>query len=136
MESVLLYGCEAWTLDDKLEKGIDGCYTGLLRAVQGFSWKDKIPNTVLYGNLPKISDKIRSRRLRLAGHIQRHTEEAAHHLLLWNPVEGKRKNGRPMKTFIKQLAEDTAWFGGSRDAGGDGRQRRLEDRGGSRRRHE
>ena len=43
VESVLLYGCEAWTLDVKLEKKIDGCYTRLLRSVLGYSWKIKLP---------------------------------------------------------------------------------------------
>ena len=27
VESVLLYGCESWTLTQKLEKMLDGCYT-------------------------------------------------------------------------------------------------------------
>ena len=30
VESVLLYGCESWTLTQKLEKMLDGCYTRLL----------------------------------------------------------------------------------------------------------
>ena len=47
VESVLLYGCEAWTLDDNLAKKIDGWKTRLLRAVLGYSWKDKITNEML-----------------------------------------------------------------------------------------
>ncbi|XP_072037870.1 uncharacterized protein [Amphiura filiformis] len=31
VESVLLYGCEAWTVTSKLAKELDGCYTRLLR---------------------------------------------------------------------------------------------------------
>ena len=34
MESVLLYGSEAWTLTKSLEKQLNGCYTRLLRGVQ------------------------------------------------------------------------------------------------------
>ncbi|XP_019633676.1 PREDICTED: exportin-5-like, partial [Branchiostoma belcheri] len=30
VESVLLYGCEAWTVTPKLEKQLDGCYTRML----------------------------------------------------------------------------------------------------------
>ena len=33
VESVLLYGCEAWTVTPKLSKDLDGCYTRLLRTV-------------------------------------------------------------------------------------------------------
>ena len=30
VESVLLYGCEAWTMTTALEKSLDGCYTRML----------------------------------------------------------------------------------------------------------
>ena len=33
VESVLLYGCEGWTLTPTLQKSLDGCYTRMLRAV-------------------------------------------------------------------------------------------------------
>ena len=31
VESVLLYGCETWTLTPRLEKQLNGCYTRMLR---------------------------------------------------------------------------------------------------------
>ena len=40
----------------------------MLRMVTAVSWRDRISNDILYRNLPKLSDKIRSRRLKLAGH--------------------------------------------------------------------
>ncbi len=67
VESVLLYGCEAWTLNKRLEKWIDGCYTRMLRAVKGVHWSMHMHNSTLYGTLRPVSEKIRSRRLRLAG---------------------------------------------------------------------
>ena len=54
IESVLLYGCETWTLTVDLEKRIDGYYTRLLRSALGYSWRDHITNKVLYGKLPKV----------------------------------------------------------------------------------
>ena len=43
VESVLLYGSETWTLNKKLEKKINGCYTRMLRSSLGYSWKgDKL----------------------------------------------------------------------------------------------
>ena len=107
VESVLLYGCEAWTLTEKLERKIDGCYTRLLRASLGYTWKDKITNEILYGEIPKVTSKIRTRRLKLAGHIYRHPEEAAKELLMWTPLYGRRKKGRPTRTYVQQLEEDT-----------------------------
>ena len=55
----------------------------MLRMVLGVSWKDKVSNDVLYGKLPKLSDKIRSRRLKLAGHCIRHPELLANNLVTW-----------------------------------------------------
>ena len=37
VESVLLYGSEAWTLTESLEKRINGCYTRLLRKARGWT---------------------------------------------------------------------------------------------------
>ena len=37
-------------------------------------FQDKVGNDVLYGKLPKLSDKIWSRRLKLAEHCLRHPE--------------------------------------------------------------
>ena len=31
VESILLYGCESWTLTEKMEKKLDGSYTRMLR---------------------------------------------------------------------------------------------------------
>ena len=107
VESVLLYGCEAWTLSEKLERKINGSYTRLLRAALGYSWRDKITNETLYGDLPQVSVKIKTRRLKLAGHIHRHTEEAANKLLMWTPPYGKKKRGRPSRTYVQQLEDDT-----------------------------
>ena len=42
--------------------------TKMLRMVLGVTWKDKVSNAVLYDKLPRLSDKIKSRRLKLAGH--------------------------------------------------------------------
>ncbi len=58
-ESVLLYGSETWPLTKSLEKRLDGTYTKMLRIVLGVSWQDKVINTVLYGKIPKLSERIR-----------------------------------------------------------------------------
>ena len=39
VESVLLYGSEAWTLTKKHEKKLNGTYTRMLRAILNISWK-------------------------------------------------------------------------------------------------
>ena len=107
VESVLLYGSETWTLTKELENKLNGCYTRLLRSVLGCSWRDHITNETLYGDLPKVTDKIRNRRLKLTGHCLRHPGEMAHNLVLWTPYQGTRKRGKPPKTFVQLLEKDT-----------------------------
>ncbi|XP_072018181.1 uncharacterized protein [Amphiura filiformis] len=104
VESVLLYGCEAWTVTSKLAKELDGCYTRLLRAMRNVHWKQHMTNKELYGDLPKLSDKIRERRTRFAGHCYTATVSKLVH---WIPKHGKRKQGRPTLTFVDILRQDT-----------------------------
>ena len=98
VESVLLYGCESWTLKPSLQKSLDGCYTRMLRAVLNISKDEHVTNKQLYGDLPRLSSKIASRRMRLAGHCHRHQELPASKLVLWNPGRGHRSQGRPTPT--------------------------------------
>ena len=107
VESVLLYGSETWTLTNNLEKSIDGTYTRLLRTVFNVSWYEHLTNRELYGNLPKVTDKIRERRLKLAGHCVRHSEKVGSNLVLWQPSQGKPNRGRKRKTYLDNLMSDT-----------------------------
>jgi len=89
VEAILLCGCETWTLSARDKCRPDGCYTCMLRMVTNITWMDKMTNDDLYGNLPRISNKIRERRLGLAGHCARHSELEVSNLVLWEPTQGK-----------------------------------------------
>ena len=108
VESVLLYGCESWTLKKTLRKSLDGCYTRMLRAVLNINWSERVDNEKLYGVLPLLSDKVASRRMQFAGHCHRHPELPAGKLVLWEPsrARGHRSRGHPTKTFVEVLAQD------------------------------
>ena len=107
VESVLLYGAETWTITKALQKKIDGCYTRMLRMALNITWQSHTTNEVLYGNLPKVTAKIRKRRMELAGHLIRHEEEVANKLVLWQPTSGRPSRGRKKRTYIQNLFEDT-----------------------------
>ena len=107
VESVLLYGCEAWTVDKTFQKRLDGCYTRMLRTVFNIHWSDKVTNKELYGDISPVSTKVAMRRLKLAGHLVRHPEEVASNLVLWQPTSGTRKQGRQKKTYTDTLLDDT-----------------------------
>ena len=107
VEAVLLYGCEAWTLTARDESRLDGCYTRMLRMAMNVTWRDKIRNEELYGNLAKVTDKIKERRLKLAGHCVRHNELEANDLVLWEPTQGRASRGNQKTTYVDMLRRDT-----------------------------
>ena len=105
--SILLYGCTTWTLTKRLEKKLDGNYTRMLRAILNKSWRQHPTTHQLYGHLPPITKTIQVRRTRHAGHCWRSRDELIRDVLLWTPTHGRAKAGRPARTYIQQLCEDT-----------------------------
>ena len=117
--SILLYGCPTWTLTKRLEKKLDGNYTRVLRAILNKSWRQHPTRHQLYGHLPPITKTIQVRRTRHAGHCWRSKDELVSDVLLWTPTYGQAKAGRPARTYIQQLCEDTGCNHEERPAGGD-----------------
>ena len=105
--SILLYGCTTWTLTKRLEKKLDVNYTRMLRAILNKSWQQHPTRHQLYGHLPPITKTIQVRRTRHAGHCWRSRDELIRDVLLWIPTHGRAKAGRPARTYIQQLCEDT-----------------------------
>ena len=105
--SILLYGCTTWTLTKRLERKLDGNYTRMLRAILNRSWQQHPTRRQLYGHLPPITKTIHARWTRHAGHCWRSKDEIVSDVLLWTPAYGQSKAGRPARTFIQQLCDDT-----------------------------
>ena len=105
--SILLYGCTTWTLTKRLVKKLDGNYTRMLRAILNKSWRQHPTRHQLYGHLPPITKTILVRRTRHAGHCWRNRDELISDVLLLTPTYGRAKAGRPTRTYIQQLCEDT-----------------------------
>ena len=105
--SILLYGCTTWTLTKRLKKKIDGNYTRMLRAILNKSWQQHPTKHQLYGQLLPITKTIQVRRTRHAGHCWRSKDELIRDLLLWTSAYGQAKGGRPARTYVQQLCENT-----------------------------
>ena len=58
-------------------------------------------------DLSPITKTIQVRRTRHAGHCWRSKDELISDVLLWTPAYGWAKAGRPARTYIQQLCEDT-----------------------------
>ena len=90
---LLQCGCTTWTLTKRLEKKLDGNYTRMLRAILNRSWRQDTNCTatcVLSRKLFKLDEP-----------------DMQDTVLLWTPTHGRAKAGRPARTYIQQLCEDT-----------------------------
>ena len=104
---IQLYGCTTWMLTKRMEKKLDGNYTRMLRAILNKSWRQHPTKQQLYGHVPPIAKTIKARRTRHAGHCWRSSDELISDVFLWAPSYGRAKAGRPARTYIQQLCEDT-----------------------------
>ena len=71
------------------------------------SWQQHPTRRQLYGHLPPITKTIQARRTRHVGHCWISKDEIESDVLLWTPAYGQSKAGRPARTFIQQLCDDT-----------------------------
>ena len=105
--SILLYGFSTWTLTKRLEKKLDNNCTRMSLAILNKSWRQYPTRHQLYGHLPPITKTIKVRQTRQAGHCWRSRNGLINDVLLWTPTYGRAKAGRPARTYIQQLCEDT-----------------------------
>ena len=108
VKSVLLYGCESWSLtktsSTKLQTFINTC----LRKILGVSWPDRIRTEDLWKRTGQFSvmKEIGRRRWRWIGHTMRKPASCtARQALQWNP-QGRRKRGRPRATWRRLVDDD------------------------------
>ena len=103
----LYFTYDFWTLTKWLEKKLDGNDTRMLRAILNKSWQQHPTRHQLYGHLPPITKTIQVRRTRHARHCWRSRDDLISDILLWTPTYGRGKIGRPARTYVQQLCEDT-----------------------------
>ena len=81
---VLLYGCEAWTLKDRLASRLDSFATTSLRRIFGYRWVDRVTNQSVLkrAKMGMVTCWIRERQLRFFGHVARFPDyEPAYRIL-------------------------------------------------------
>ena len=79
----------------------------MLQAKLNKSWRQHPTRHQLYGHLPPITKTIHVRRTRHIGHSWRSRDELISDVLLWTLTYARAKAGRPARTYIQQLCEDT-----------------------------
>ena len=48
VETILLYGSEAWTMTKSLSKRLDGCYSNMLRAALNIRRSERVSNAEVF----------------------------------------------------------------------------------------
>ena len=102
--SVVLYGCEAWSLKLREERRLRVFENRILRRIFGpkrdenGEWR-RLHNEELHSldRSPNIVRVIKSRRLRWAGHVTRIEEGRSAFKILTGKPTGKRHLGRPRR---------------------------------------
>ena len=94
--SILLYGCETWTLSKGLSDKLEACEMFFLRRMGKISWKQKTSNDQVlekFNTRRQLLEIIKNRIMSFFGHIKRHNSIIKD--ILEGKVEGKRGRGRP-----------------------------------------
>ena len=105
IEPILLYGSETWTLNAREQKRLDGTNTRLLLRVIHLAWRRHPTLQTIYGDLPRVAQVVRSRRVQFAGHCFRATNEIVSPLILWKPQSIGRKSQK--LTYPDVIARDS-----------------------------
>ena len=84
-----------------------GCFSFLFLFLLNKPWRHHPTRHQLYGYLPPITKTIQVKRTRHAGYCWRSRDELISDVLQWTPTYGQAKAGRPARTYIQQLCEDT-----------------------------
>ncbi len=110
--SILLYGCESWTLTAYLETRIQAfehkCFRKLLR----ISFTEHRTNeyvrqqvTNYAGRQEPLLATVKRRKLAWYGHVSRHGSLSK--TILQGTVEGKQRRGRPRKSWSDNIRDWT-----------------------------
>ena len=108
--SIILYGCETWTLTKALMDKIEACEMWFLRRMGKISWKQKLKNEEVLKQLDtkkSLLNTIKERKLKFFGHTKRHNSIMKN--ILEGKLEGKRPRGRPRAQWCDNIKEWTGY---------------------------
>jgi len=110
--SVLLYGCETWTLTAKDVRMLRVFQMRCLRRILSIRWEQRITNDAVLkrSGQEDVYLVAEKRRWRYMGHVLRRPAEITNVSLGWAP-EGTRRRGRPRETWRRTTLRKMASAG-------------------------
>ena len=77
---VFLYGAETWSITKAIEKRIDAFDQWCLRRILNITWSERVNNFEVHRHTgqPLLSDTVRTRRLKLFGHVAQDDKSENH----------------------------------------------------------
>ena len=102
--SVLLYGCECWTLTPDLERRLEATEMWFIRRILKISWTEKKSNEEVMnmsGYKRSLLNTIRKRQLEFFGHLNR--ADGLEKQLLCGKISGVRSRGRQRTKYTESL---------------------------------
>ena len=77
IEPVLLYGCEAWTIDERMKRSLETTEMWFLRRMMRIPWTAKKTNEEALTEAQttrQLMTKIRKRQAKFVGHVKKKKE--------------------------------------------------------------
>ena len=106
--SVLLYGCESWTMGKEEELRILALEMWLYRRMLKIPWTAKKTNEEVLAMAKaerEIISNIQQRQMRFLGHILR--RDGLEKLVVEGKLDGRKSRGRPRRSYIQNLKNCT-----------------------------
>ena len=104
--SVLLFGCESWTLYRRHIRKLDQFHMRCLRQIAHIKWQDKIPNTEVLQrcHITGIEAFLLTAQLRWTGHVTRMDHHRLPRVIFYGQLQqGERSRGGQRKRYKDAL---------------------------------
>ena len=92
-----------------MEKKLDGNYTRVMQGIVSKSCRQHPTTQQLYSHLPLFKETIKARRIKHTRHLWISKDELISGILLWTPLYGRAKAGRPASNYIQPLCADKVY---------------------------
>lgn len=102
--SILLYGCETWTLGEYEKLRLEAMEMWLWRKMTKTSWTEKKTNQQILIEIVErrsLLENIMKRKVKLIGHLIRHNQFIGN--IFEGRLLGRRSRGRPRTSYFRDL---------------------------------